>query len=168
MTARDIRKSFNAFVDGRGYAGQVREFNPPKLALKVEEFRAGGMDIPIDVTMGMEKLVADFSLTAYDRNVLSLFGLREGNQVPFVLREHLESHDGTEKTVVHTMRGKITGFDPGTSSGAELSLLKVDMSLAYYKLVHDGVTVIEIDAENMVRIINGVDQLAGQRASLGI
>ena len=30
----------------------------------------------IDITMGMEKLVADFTLNAHDRDVLSLFGER--------------------------------------------------------------------------------------------
>ena len=168
MAARDIRKNFNAFVDGRGYAGQVDEFNAPKLTLQTEEFRAGGMDLPIDVTMGMEKLVTDFSLKAYDRNVLALFGVTEGSRVPLVLREVLESYDGTTTAVVHTMRGKITELDPGTSKPGELPSLKVTMSLTYYKMQHGDQVVHEIDAENMVRIINGVDILAAARNALGI
>lgn len=168
MAARDIRKNFNAFVDGRGYAGQADEFNAPKLALQTEEFRAGGMDLPIDVTMGMEKLVTDFSLKAYDRNVLALFGVTEGARVPLVLREVLESFDGTTTAVVHTMRGKITELDPGTSKAGELPPLKVSMSLTYYKMQHGEQVVHEIDAENMVRTINGTDILAGFRNALGI
>lgn len=168
MAARDIRKNFNAFVDGRGYAGQVDEFNAPKLTLQTEEFRGGGMDVPIDVTMGMEKMVTDFSLMAYDRNVLALFGVTEGARVPLVLREQLESFDGTTTAVVHTMRGKITELDPGTSKPGSLPLLKVAMSLTYYKMQHGDQVVHEIDAENMVRIINGVDILAAARNALGI
>ncbi|MEN9530850.1 MAG: hypothetical protein RIQ83_74 [Pseudomonadota bacterium] len=168
MAARDIRKNFNAFVDGRGYAGHGDEFNAPKLTLQTEEFRAGGMDLPIDVTMGMEKLVTDFSLKAYDRNVLALFGVTEGSRVPLVLREVLESYDGTTTAVVHTMRGKITELDPGTSKPGELPSLKVTMSLTYYKMQHGEQVVHEIDAENMVRIINGTDILAGFRNALGI
>lgn len=168
MAARDIRKNFNAFVDGRGYAGQVDEFNAPKLTLLTEEFRAGGMDVPIDVTMGMEKMVTDFSLMAYDRNVLALFGVTEGARVPLVLREQLESFDGTTTGVVHTMRGKITELDPGTSKPGSLPPLKVAMSLTYYKMQHGDQVVHEIDAENMVRIINGVDILAAARNALGI
>ena len=78
MAARDVRKNMNLFVDGRGYAGQVEEFNAPKLTLKTEEFRAGGMDAPIELTMGMEKLECDFSLVAYDQKVLVAFGVKEG------------------------------------------------------------------------------------------
>jgi uncharacterized protein len=168
MAARDVRKNFTAFVDGRGYAGQVEEFNAPKLMLKTEEFRAGGMDAPIDISMGMEKLTADFSLKAYDANILALFGLSEGKLVPFVLREVLESYEGATKAVVHTMRGKVTGIDPGTSKGGEQPSLKIDISVSYYKLVHDGSTIHEIDVENMVRIVNGSDQLAAYRQALAI
>lgn len=168
MAARDVRKNFNLFVDGRGYAGQVDEFNAPKLTLQTEEFRAGGMDVPIDVTMGMEKLVADFSLKAYDRNVLALFGVVEGSNVPLSVREALESFDGTVTPVVHTMRGKITELDPGTSKPGELPMLKATLTLTYYKMQHGDTVVHEIDVENMVRVINGVDVLQGIRAAIGI
>lgn len=168
MAARDIRKNFNLFVDGRGYAGQVDEFNAPKLTLQTEEFRAGGMDAPIDVTMGMEKLTCDYSLKAYDKNVLALFGIVEGSNVPVTVREALESYDGTTTAVVHTMRGKITEIDPGTSKPGELPMLKITMSLTYYKMQHGNDVIHEVDVENMVRIINGTDILSGIRNALGI
>ncbi|HEY9459700.1 MAG TPA: phage major tail tube protein [Paralcaligenes sp.] len=168
MAARDVRKNINLFVDGRGYAGQVEEFNAPKLTLVTEEFRAGGMDAPVALTMGMEALACSFSLLAYDADVLALFGFAEGNEVPLVAREALESFDGTTKGVVHTMRGKITSIDPGTSKPGEKASMAVEVSLVYYRLQHGELTVHEIDVENMVRIINGRDQLAEQREALGI
>lgn len=168
MAARDVRKNFHISVDGRGYAGQADEFNPPKLTLKTEEFRAAGMDVPIDVAMGMEKLTCDFSLKSYDADVLSLFGVAQGASVPLIAREALESFDGTVKAVIHTMRGKITEIDPGTSKPGELPVLKITMSLVYYKMQHDGRVVHEIDAENMVRVINGNDALSLIRSALGI
>lgn len=168
MAACDVRKNLNLFVDGRGYAGQIEDFNAPKLALKTEEYRAGGMDAPLDITMGMEKLVTDFSLLSYSRDVLASFGVAEGFTVPFVAREALESHDGTVTQVVHTMRGKITTLDPGTSKAGDKPSLKVSLTLNYYKLQHGNTVVHEIDVENMVRIVNGVDSLAAMRAALGI
>ena len=168
MAARDVRKNHHISVDGRGYAGQSEEFNAPKLALTAEEFRAAGMDVPIDVTTGMEKLVTDFSLKAYDADVLALFGVAQGASVPFIVREGLESFDGTVKTVIHTMRGKIMELDPGTSKPGELPSLKITMSLVYYKMQHNGKVIHEIDAENMVRVINGVDALKAMRDALGI
>jgi len=168
MAARDIRKNLNLFVDGRGYAGQVMEFTPPALALQVEDFRAGGMDAPIEIELGMEKLEAGFVLSAYDRNVLSLFGVSPGFEVQFTLREAIESFDGTVKSVVHNLRGKLRKLDPGTSKPGEIPMLTAEVAPTYYRLQHDGVTVHEIDVINMVRIINGVDRLAAQRAALGL
>lgn len=168
MAASDVRKNLNLFVDGRGFAGQVEEFNAPKLAIKVEEFRAGGMNAPIDLDMGQEKMECDFSLIKYSKDVLSLFGLAPGNTVPLVVREALESFDGTATPVVHTIRGKIKEIDPGTSKSGEKSSLKITMTLTYYKLQHGSTVAQEIDVVNMVHMINGVDRLAAQRAALGM
>jgi P2 family phage contractile tail tube protein len=168
MAARNIRKNLNLFVDGRGYAGQIEEFNAPKLAITTEEFRGGGMHAPVEITMGMEKMETDFSLISYDADVLSLFGVVEGSTVPFVAREALESLDGVVTPVVHTMRGKIKEIDPGTSKAGDKPTLKISMALTYYKLQHGGKTVQEIDVENMIHAVNGVDTLAGIRGALGV
>jgi len=168
MAARDVSKNFNLFVDGRGYAGQVDEVNPPKLTQKTEEFRAGGMNAPIELIVGMEKMEADFTLVSYDKDVLALFGVTEGNTVPFIIREALESFDGTITSVVHTMRGKIKEIDPGTRKPGDLPKLKATLALTYYKLQHGTTVVHEIDVENMIQVINGTDALAATRTALGI
>lgn len=54
-----VLKNMNLFVDGRGYAGRVDEIKLPKLTLKTEEHRAGGMDIPVELELGMDKLEAE-------------------------------------------------------------------------------------------------------------
>lgn len=168
MAASDVRKNLNLFVDGKGFAGQIEEYNPPKLAIKLEEFRAGGMNAPIDLNMGMEKMECDFTLVQYSRDVLALFGLVDGNAVPLVAREALESFDGTVTPVIHTLRGRLKEIDPGTSKPGEKTSTKFSMSLTYYKLQHGDTVVQEIDVPNMVHFVNGVDQLAAQRAALGI
>lgn len=168
QAARDVRKNLNLFVDGNGYAGQIEDFNPPKMAIKVEDFRAGGMDTSVALKMGIEKLESDFSLIAYDRAVLAKFGVAQGEIVPFVAREALEAFDGTVTAVTHTMRGRVVEIDPGTSKSGEKTTLKIKMALTYYKLVHGTTTVQEIDVVNMVHVVNGVDVLAAQRNALGI
>lgn len=168
MAASDVRKNLNLFVDGRGFAGQIEEFNPPKLSLKTEEFRGGGMNAPIKLNMGTEAMDCDFTLLQYSKDVLALFGLAQGSTVPLVAREALESLDGTVTPVIHTMRGIITEVDPGTSKGGEKQVLKFMLNLNYYKLQHGSTVVQEIDIQNMVHLVNGVDQLAAQRSALGI
>ena len=168
MAARNVRKNLNLFVDGRGYAGQIEDFNAPKLMLKTEDFQAGGMWAPTEITMGHEKLETDFSLIAYDADILANFGVVEGREIQFTAREALESHDGTVTQVTHAMRGKIKEIDPGTSKAGEKATLKVSMALSYYKLTHGMRVVQEIDVPNMVCVQNGIDLLAPFRNALGI
>ena len=42
------------------------------------------------------------------------------------------------------------------------------MNVDYFRLVVDNVEKLEIDIENMIRRVNGVDQLAAERAALGL
>ena len=168
MSARDVRKNLNLFVDGRGYAGQLKSFTPPKLTLVTEDFRGGGMNAPAEIEMGMERLEASFALIAYDRDVLALWGVGPGQQVQFTVREAIESADGTVKAVVHNLRGKIRSFDSGDHSPGEVPELTVEIAADYYRHEHDGQVLHEIDVPNMVQVVNGVDRLAAQRAALGI
>ena len=48
-------KNFNLFNDGQNYIGQVAEVVPPKLTAKMEEWRGGGMDIPVDIDLGSKR-----------------------------------------------------------------------------------------------------------------
>ncbi len=167
MPLDDILKNMALFVDGRGYAGNCEELTPPKLTMKTEEFRNGGMDAPVEIEMGMEKLEASFTLTRFDASVLKLFGLAPGNVTPLTFRGAVESEDGTTRAVVINLRGKLRELDPGSWKPGDKATLKAAVAVRYYKLTHDGVVIHEIDPVNMVRVINGVEQLAGQRAALG-
>jgi P2 family phage contractile tail tube protein len=166
--ARNVLKNINLYVDGRGQAGQVEEYNPPKITLKTEEFQGGGMYAPLELTMGHEKLETDFSLISYDPDVLALFGVAEGQQIQFTARGALESYDGSVTAVVHNMRGKIKEIDRGTWKPGEKPSLKISMALSYYKEVHGGRVIHEIDVENMVFVRNGVDLLSAIRGAIGI
>lgn len=164
----DILKNMALFVDGRGYAGNVEEVTLPKLTLKTEEFRNGGMDAPIEVDMGMEKLECDFTLTRFDKSALALFGLAPGQVKPLTIRGAVVSDDGTQTPVVLNLLGVVREMEFGTWKPGEKATLKIMVALRYYKLTHGIDVVHEIDIPNMVRTINGVDQLALTRSALGI
>ncbi|WPZ28983.1 phage major tail tube protein [Sulfitobacter sp. OXR-159] len=168
MAARDILKNFNLFVDGRGYAGNVSEYTPPNLAVQTEDHRAGGMDAPIALDMGMEGLEASFVLTAYDFDVLSIWGVEEGRGVNFTARGSVESYDGTVKAAVHRLRGKVTRIERGTWTPGQPARLTITVRLDAYSEELGGRQIHDIDVPNMKRVINGVDQLEARRTALGM
>ncbi len=168
MAAEDILKYLNLSVDGRGYAGKIEEYNAPDLTLSTEEFRGGGMDAPIDIDMGQEKMTCSFVLTSYDADVLALWGVKDGSTVQLTARGSLESLNGVKTPVEHNMQGKIISIARGTWGAGNKPSLTVTASLCYYREVHGQRTLHEIDVINMVRVINGVDQLAEHRANIGL
>lgn len=162
-----ILKNFNLFVDGRGYAGRVDEVTLPKLSIKTEEFKGGGMDVPIELDMGMNKLECDLTISEYDPEIVKMFGLRSGAQVPLTLRGGLDGEEGVSPVVV-TLTGAWRELDFGGWKPGEKAPLKVSVAVRYYRLEIDGQELVEIDAENMVRKINGTDQLEAIRGALGM
>lgn len=55
--------NLNLFVDGVSFQGDVTSLTLPKLAIKVESHRVGGMDTAIEIDQGMEALSATFKTT---------------------------------------------------------------------------------------------------------
>lgn len=162
-----ILKNFNAFVDGRGYAGRVDEITLPKLTIKTEEHRAGGMDVPVEIDMGMEKLEAELTFAEYDVELFRLFGLIDGNAVSLTLRGAIQA-DGEAEPIVVNLRGSFREVDAGTWKAGDKATLKCMVAVRYYRLTINADSVIEIDAENMIRIIGGEDQMATIRQAIGI
>jgi P2 family phage contractile tail tube protein len=166
--SRNVRKNFNFYVDGQGFAGNVESFTAPKLTLKTEDFQAGGMFAPTEITFGHEKLEAEAVFLSDDADVMAKFHVVEGKEYAFTAREALESSDGTVTAVVHNMRGKVKEIDRGESRSGERATVKIALALNYYKLTHGATVSQEIDVVNMIAKQNGVDLLAGIRSALGI
>lgn len=166
--ASNILKHFNLFVDGVGFAGEIDELQPPSLTLIEEDHRAGGMDAPIGIDMGMEKMELTFTLSSFSASALKLFGLTSGAQTQLTARGSLESNDGAKTPVMLAMRGKIKSLEPGAWKGGEKSTWAFGLSLIYYRHEQGGEVIHEIDVPNMVRIVGGVDQLAEHRANIGL
>jgi hypothetical protein len=160
-------KNFNLFIDGRGFAGKCAEVTPPKLTLKLDEHRAGGMDAPVELDMGMDKLNMEATLNEFDAEVIALFGLTTSGVKSLTLRGALEGDDGVIPVVVN-VRATVKEVDLGAWKPGEKSAKKLQFACRYFKYTQDGRELIEIDVENMVRRIGGVDQLAAQRQALGI
>ena len=167
MAVIDVLRNCNLFVDGRGYAGRVVSVTLPKLAVKTEEHRAGGMDAPVEIDMGLEKLEAGWTMSSVDADLLKRWGLAPGRTTPCVFRGALQSEDGAVKAVAATCRGLVREADYGDWKPGEKAELKIMMAVRRYRLDIDGETVHDIDVDNMVRIVDGTDQLAALRAALG-
>ena len=165
---KDTLRNMNLYVNGTGYAGVIDELTLPKLTVKTAEYRGGGMDAPIEVDMGMEKMEASFTLSKFDKGVITSFGLKAGNNIPLVIRGSiLSEQDGSETPVVVILQGIVKEMDFGTWKAGEATTVKVTLPVRYYSLIIDDEELHRVDIANMTRIINGVDQLATTRKNIG-
>ena len=163
-----VLKNMNLFVDGKGYAGRVDEIQLPKLTLKTEEHRAGGMDVPVEIDLGMEKLEAELTISDYDPDLFRLFGLLDAAATPITLRGAIQAQGQQAKPVTVHLRGGFKALEPSAWKPGEKSTIKAMVAASYYKLAIDGQELIEIDAINLVRKVGGVDQMARIRQAIGV
>lgn len=163
-----VLKNMNLFVDGRGYAGRVDEIQLPKLTLKTEEHRAGGMDLPVELDLGMEKLEAELTISDHDPEIFKLFGLLDNTATQITIRGAIQAQGNPAKPVVVNLRGGWKELDAGTWKPGDKSTLKVRVAASYYKLTIDDEELIEIDAINLVRKVGGADQMEAIRAAIGV
>lgn len=163
-------KNFNVFLDGVGYAGRATEMTLPKLARKMEEYRGGGMNGPIDIDMGQEKMEPEITLAEFSKDLLLQYAITsaDGVQMRFLGAAVNDSAGSETDAIEVVMRGRFKEIDMGTAKAGEDSPMKLSSTLTYYKYVLNGETLIEIDLLNMVEIVGGEDRLEQQRNALGI
>jgi P2 family phage contractile tail tube protein len=169
MALPRILKHFNVFTDGVTHAGEVEEIDLPKLTRKVEEYRAGGMNGPVEIDLGSDKLEMETSYGGLMREVLQQYGTTtiDGAMLRFAGAYQRED-SGEVDAVEITVRGRHTEITFGKGKTGAKDPFKVKSSLTYYKLTVNGEEWIEIDHVNFIERVFGKDRLADQRKAIGL
>lgn len=169
MALPSILKAFNVFYNGDSYLGEVSEIQLPKLSRKVEEYRSSGMTAPVVIDMGSDKLEISHTYSGFMRDILADWGVTAVGGVMLRFAGSYEADDtGTSTAVEIVVRGRHKELDMGKAKAGDKTEFKVLTSVSYYKVIVDGVTLIEMDPLNCVEIVDGVDRTAERRLALGI
>jgi P2 family phage contractile tail tube protein len=163
-----VLRKFVMYCDGFGKLGDCEAVTLPDLKLKTEEFRGGGMDTPVEVDLGTEKVELKFTLTSVDEQVIGLWGLKPGSSKAFTMRGSLAGADGEVSNAVCQVRGVIKQiafkeFKPGSKANMDFTVMA-----EYYKLSKGALVLVELDIANVKRIVGGTDQLIDDRTALGL
>lgn len=162
-------KNFNIFNDGASYMGVAEEVKLPKLSRKMDDYRGGGMNGPVSIDLGQEKLEMEFTCGGLMRQVFEQYGT---TKVDGVMLRFAGAYQRDDSAVVQALevvvRGRHAELDMGEAKGGDRGKLVVKSAISYYKLSIDGDEVVEIDLLNMVEKVNGKDQLADQRQAIGL
>lgn len=145
----------------------IRSFTPPALAVTVGNFKTTWYDMAIPVDTGLEPMQSEFK-AGCDVDILAMFGMIQGGKSRVQVRRVYTDSDQTVHTWIDEMEGvisNITADEHGTDSKEGVGVT-VTMNLSYYKLTVDDSVRIEIDPANMIRSVNGVNQLAALKDAL--
>ena len=162
-------KNFATFVDGTSYVGEMPEVGLPKLTRKMEKYRSGGMNSEVQLDFGMEGMEAELTAAGYMKVLFNSWGTLRLDGVLLRFAGALQSDDSESvDTLEVVMRGRLQEIDPGKAKAGDKTDFTVKTACSYYKLSINGQVQIEIDAVNMVEVVNGIDRLSQVRAALGI
>ena len=162
---RQTIKYADIHVDGRGYLGRATSVELPRLAVRMEEIRAG-LDAPEQVDMGIEAISSTITCRGIDGDLADSWGVTTGDEIPLVVYAAQQDDDSTEQIRVD-MRGRCKELNPGRIQTGQVAEVQWMFSLSYFKLTVNGEERILIDIPNFIRRVNGVDQLAAIRQALG-
>jgi P2 family phage contractile tail tube protein len=139
----------------------------PKLVIKTEDWRGGGMLGQVPIDMGLDKLEFEFSMGGLIQAALAQFGTTAlaGALVRFV-GAYQDDQTGTTRPS-RSSHGPLYRDRLRQRQGGDNTVHKYKLACSYYRLIVDGVDWIEIDLINMIFIVMGVDRYADIRAALG-
>ncbi|SEQ60090.1 hypothetical protein SAMN05428995_105260 [Loktanella sp. DSM 29012] len=161
---RTIR-NYNAFLDGVSYMGLVSTGKLPALKIKTAAHRGAGMDAETAVDMGMEAMTTELTFDEWSDAPIRLFGSK--NRI--VLRPAAMGEDDfAADTFIFAMGGRITDVNWDDLKAGTESKMKAMMDVDFFSIEKNGQQLVKIDVENGVRVIDGVDQLAGIRTAMGL
>jgi P2 family phage contractile tail tube protein len=162
-------KSFVLHYNGNNYAGMCEDITLPKLARKMEDFRGGGMDVPVKVDVGGEAMSLEFTIGDAIPDLTSRFMESLVDGIPLRLMAYSEEDDTASVMAIEfAFRGRFSEIDMGELKPGDLTKTKYKFECAYFKIIKNGVTVIEKDIVKNIEIVAGVDIYAKRRAATGL
>ncbi len=161
-------KDMNFFEDGTSFKGQIPEVTLPKLTLKLEDYRAGGMAGPVPIDFGLEKLELEVKAGGLVRDLFRQFGaVAIDAKLNRFAGAFQDDSTGAVVAVEVVTRGRTSEIDMGSSKPGDDTEQTFKTTCSYYKLVVDGEVWIEIDMIAGIFIVFGNDRRAEIRAAIG-
>jgi P2 family phage contractile tail tube protein len=154
-------KNINAFVEGKSYIGRIAEFEQPKLAIAMQDWRGGGMPGGVKIDTGLEQMEAKLKMGGHEVALLRKFGTTEVDGVRVRLVGAYQADNGSSPDAVEIfIGGRFSEIGFGTSKPGDDTEEEYTVPLSYYRRVVNGRSEIEIDMIAGIFRVNGVDRYA--------
>lgn len=161
-------KNINLFLDGVSHLGVIDEATLPKLALKMDEWRGGGMIGPVMIDNGLDKIEFEFTMGGLVALPMARFGaVQHDAALMRFAGAFQDDSSGAVKPVEIVTRGRYSELDWGNGKAGSDTQHKYKAACSYYKLTVDGIDWVEIDLVGGVFVVFGIDRYAEIRDAIG-
>jgi len=163
MKQRQIWRDHNILVNGIGNLGVSKSLKTPEIEFLTSE-RDGAMAIEEVIPM-IKAMSAEIVLNEYNTEVYFAVAKQFSNAPTFFCKGSMVQGD-QKIQVLHTIKGKVKKLgNPIPDRGKEVEMT-LEISVTAFSKEINGVKVIDIDFENMICMIDGVDIYAELRAHI--
>lgn len=161
-------KNLNLYIDGNGYLGEIEEVELPKIMLKMDDFRGGGMLGPVEIDMGLDKIELGVTMAGLIAGVIASFGAPATDAaLTRFAGAYQNDQTGQVQAVEIACLGRWKEIDWGNAKAGDNTQHKYKLTCTYYSLSVDGVPWMEIDLINAIFVVFGQDRYADIRAAIG-
>jgi len=164
-------RDVNVYINGTSTHGQASEITLPDVAATKSDYKALGMVGTLELFNGFDKMEASIKWNSPSDNIL--IGCADPREsVDMMVCSSREVYEGgsikSEEPVRYFIKGTSKNFNLGSLKAKEDTETETKFSVSYVKMVQNGIDIYELDVNNNIFKIGGVDLMAKYRENLGI
>ncbi|WP_104696353.1 phage major tail tube protein [Helicobacter salomonis] len=151
----------NVFIEGNGYAGVLKDFEPPKIEFETLEANAsiGKYERALPI---IKPLSAKITFQAMSKEIFNT--LKKSKVAKITLKHNISGADENglpkEIQVESTLEGSVKSCEPSKAEMGKEVEISLEMSLVVFKYKLDKEEMISYDKANATFSINGENQFA--------
>ena len=152
------------FIDGVGLLGTCKQMAMPKVEKVRETITAGGFERSLDTGI-YKAMEAEYTFSEYHEAIYRAMSTGLSGGLPTFINKYSLKQKGKLIPVIATMKGDFD-VDDGNIETTKEAERKIKQYVEYYSLEIDGKKEIELDVDNMIAYIFGVDYFEELRKHL--
>jgi hypothetical protein len=161
----------NVYVDGTSTHGFASEITLPDVEASMSEYKALGMVGTKELFQGFGKMEAAIKWNAPSEEILKACA-NPRKSVALMVRTTREVYENgsvsSEEPVAYYLKGISKNFNAGSFKPKDDTETETKFSVSYFKMVQNGNEIYELDVDNNIFKIGGVDQMEKYRENLGL
>lgn len=168
MLLPSVLTNVNVKFNGIDFSARAEEVILPKISHKTEEWHGVGMAGPVEISVGLEKLEAQFKFMEQSSEAYLSAALNATGFVNAIVLGNLRRQGGPSEPIVSVLRGFIKTIEAGNWKGGDpkAATQTVTMSVYSWTLNRNGIPLVTIDMENGIYLLGPFDQHEAVRKNL--